>query len=94
MDPTDFVVSRKKENLMVADENEDDVENYSTLRTVAATLLEAYSACIDGTIPEIFNYVMEVLKNGGKGEFPTSLLLMLLGILRDPAHNRKNGLIE
>lgn len=54
MDPTEFLSNRKKEYDVI--EEPEDVQSYTTLKTVAATLL--YYSCknIDGTTSEILAY--------------------------------------
>ena len=50
MDPTDFIKNRKNEHIIANDELDEEIENYSTLRTVGATLLDAFCSNIDGSI--------------------------------------------
>ena len=55
MDPTEFLSNRKKQYDII--EEPEDVESYTTLKTVAATLLHNSCKNIDGTISEILAYV-------------------------------------
>ena len=41
-----------------------EVDDYSNLRTLAATLLEAVCKHIDGSLPEILTFSLQVLQSG------------------------------
>lgn len=64
-------------------EESEEVEDYTTLRTVAATLLNMYCKNIDGTLTEIIAFIEKCLMKEKSPRFSNPLLLLILGILRD-----------
>lgn len=86
MDSSSYLKSKDKEPLYY--DGNDEIEEYSNMRTLASTLLEAFCKNIDGSLPEIIKFSTAVLTNHINSEIPKSMLLLMLCILRDQIINR------
>jgi hypothetical protein len=61
MDSTDYMKNKDKDVMFV--DNAEEIEEYSNLRTLASTLLEAFCRHIDSSLPEILAFSNSVLRN-------------------------------
>ena len=79
----------KGEDIPKADEDEDDEgEDFSNLRTLAGSLLSQIAKYIDGALSELMFYCVSVLDDRINMELSKNLMLVVICILRDDVKDR------
>lgn len=69
-------------------QEEDEIQQYETLKTCAAELLSTLCKFQDGTLSQIFDFALNVIEGKVGSPFPKSLMLFLLSILRSNLKSR------